>query len=109
MTFHNADSAPRRAEATPRPELSAEILAFAQEMQRELDANSRKGEPGSWKYVDPDILWNDLMYHAAKMIYAMKHGEGERVDEFAADVANMAMMTRDAWHHRHPKATREGG
>ena len=82
-------------------EVSPEISRFAQIMQRELDANAHKGESGTWALCAPEILWNDLMYHAAKMIYAMKHGESERVEEFAADVANMAMMTLDAYNVRH--------
>lgn len=92
----------RAALAAPAPaaEIGPEIAAFAAEMQRELDANARKGEPGSWKYCEPESLWNDTMYHAAKMIYAMKHGQTDQVREFAADVANMAMMTRDAYLHR---------
>lgn len=77
--------------------LSPEIAAFALDMQRELDANAHKGQPGSWRECSPEWLWNDTMYHAAKMIYAMKHGEADKVSEFAADVANMAMMTRDAY------------
>ena len=86
-------------------ELSPEILAFACAMQHELDTNAHKGAPGDWKFCSPEALWNDTMYHAAKLIYAMKHGETEKVCEFAADIANMAMMTRDAYLHHHTQDT----
>lgn len=78
-------------------------------MQKELEANSHKGEIGDWKDCDIEYLSNDVLYHAAKMIHAIRHGETEKVIEFAADTANMAMMVRDAYvHQRGLSLTKEG-
>lgn len=74
--------------------------SFVERMKIELEANAHKGDQGSWANVSPEVLWNDMMYHAAKLIYAIKHGEAGKVEEFAADVANMAMMVRDAYAAR---------
>lgn len=74
------------------------VQVFAAGMTRELAANAHKGPPGSWAVVAPEVLWADMAYHSAKLIYAVRHHEAQKVDGFAHDTANMCMMILDAYN-----------
>lgn len=88
--------------------LDRDFQRFVEDMHRELEANAHKGEPGSWRVISPEVLWNDTMYHMAKLIYAMKHQHDAQVREFAADVANMVRMTAESYEHHRLRERKDG-
>lgn len=63
---------------------------FVERMEAELQANQRKGDWREW-VPTPMQVTQELNYHFAKLVFAMAQGDRERVSEFAADVANIAM------------------
>lgn len=67
-----------------------EVDRFADLMRRELDANAHKG---GWSEMTPEALVNEVWWHTAKLALAVREGDQLGVAEFAADVANLAMMT----------------
>jgi uncharacterized protein YcaQ len=74
---------------------------YVRAMARELEANRHKGDRTGWLAQDPRVLVSEVLYHAAKLSYALRQfqqGDGppERVLEFAADVGNTALMVADA-------------
>lgn len=74
---------------------------YVQAMARELAANRHKGDRADWRAQDPRVLVGEILYHAAKLSYALRQfqqGEGPAGDvlEFAADVGNTALMAADA-------------
>jgi hypothetical protein len=90
----------RRRWHDTRPDEVAVLVTFTAAMENELAANAHKGDRPGWMAATPETLFGEIMYHAAKLIYAYRqHRQGddsiEKVREFAADVANMAMMFAD--------------
>lgn len=85
--------------ATRRDE--ARVLEeFVQRMAEELAANSHKGDRPAWLAAGPDTMVSESLYHLSKLTYAarqLRQGDGppEKVREFAADVANCALMVAD--------------
>lgn len=81
---------------------------FAAAMKREYVANSHKNldDPPNWTKIDPRLLVNDMLYHAAKFSLAMKEGRSEKVQEYAADVGCMILMALAVWESRQ-KANQE--
>lgn len=71
-----------------------EIDQFADAMRRELAANEHKGD---WKADGGVDLFEDLLYHAAKLGLALGTQNRAAVNEYAADVGNLAMMVADVW------------
>lgn len=71
------------------------LLPFARLMAKELHANAGKGDRPGWLMMTPAIGMLEIYYHAAKLQKAIKDGNGEGIREYAADVANMAMMLLD--------------
>lgn len=63
---------------------------FIDRMEAELQANQRKGDWRAW-IPTPIQVTQELNYHFAKLVFAMAEGDSQRVSEFAADVANIAM------------------
>ena len=87
--------------AMHNPDHEAPFEAFVQAMADELRANAHKGDRAAWLQDDPWVLVSEVLYHAAKLSYALRQyrqgdGPAERVLEFAADTANMAMMVADS-------------
>lgn len=74
-----------------------EISQFSRLMVREMEANSNKGDMGEWLKIDTKALLADVLYHAGKLAVAMREKDEDRVEEHAADVANLAMMTMLAY------------
>ena len=71
------------------------LLPFARLMARELHANAGKGDRPGWLRMSATEGVLEIYYHTAKLQKAVKDGEGDRISEYAADVANMAMMLLD--------------
>lgn len=75
-------------------------LTFFGEMMSELASNAHKGDRPGWLSMTSRDAISEVLYHAAKLAYATRQfeqGDGtpEKVREFAADVANCAMMVAD--------------
>lgn len=74
----------------------AEVLApFLAMMDRELHANSGKGDRPGWLSMDRKTALLEIFYHLAKLQKAAKNDDLAGVREFSADVANMSMMLAD--------------
>ena len=71
------------------------LRPFFRLMERELHANAGKGDRPGWLAMSPAAAMLEIYYHAAKLQKAVKNGEGDAISEYAADVANMAMMMVD--------------
>lgn len=83
-----------------------EVERFAGLMLSELAANSGKGDQAGWLAAPPRALLHDITWHWAKLARALsafenavghkaQHHHADEVREYAADVANMAMMLVD--------------
>ena len=64
--------------------------SFVDRMELELIANMDKGDWRTWSPDDADML-GELNHHVVKLARALGRVEREKVGEFAADVANIAM------------------
>ena len=90
---------PERAVNPENPKVirEAAVLAspqFFQRMDKELINNTRKGD---WKAWQPDRLTclDELHHHLRKIQRAMRLNDHDRVSEFCADLANIAMKTAE--------------
>jgi hypothetical protein len=72
------------------------LLPFLSLMRKELHANAGKGDRPGWLAMHPKELLLDVYYHLGKLQKAMKNNDGPGIQEYSADVANMAMMVLDA-------------
>jgi hypothetical protein len=72
------------------------LVPFARLMAKELHANAGKGDRPGWLSMTPATGMLEIYYHTAKLQKAVKGGNCDGIREFAADVANMAMMLLDA-------------
>jgi hypothetical protein len=87
---------PPRADADARDVKCDDVLVpFVHLMARELHANAGKGDRPGWLKMSASDCLLEIYYHSAKLQKAVKDGEGDRISEYAADVANMAMMLLD--------------
>ena len=64
-------------------------------MEKELHANSGKGDRPGWLSMTPETGMLEIYYHVAKLQKAVKNNDIEGIKEYSADVANMAMMMAD--------------
>lgn len=71
------------------------LVPFARLMAKELHANAGKGDRPGWLSMTPAVGMLEIYYHAAKLQKSMKDSNGDGIREYAADVANMAMMLLD--------------
>lgn len=73
-----------------------DVLApFVSMMERELHANSGKGDRPGWLSMDRKTALLEIHYHLAKLQKATLSNDLHGVREYAADVANMSMMLVD--------------
>lgn len=76
--------------------ISPEVMAFAANMQREMNANSHKESPGnSWKNLSrSDVSWalSEYHHHEGKLHDAIRSGNVEEIREHIGDVANTLMF-----------------
>lgn len=71
------------------------LIPFLKEMEKELHANSGKGDRNEWMKMSPDQCLLEIYYHVSKLQKALRDHDGDGVREHTADVANMAMMMLD--------------
>ncbi|WFC43225.1 hypothetical protein [Pseudoxanthomonas sp. SE1] len=86
------------ATATPGPLTGkyADVLRpFLRAMESELHANAGKGDRQGWLTMSPEFALLEIYYHLAKLQKAVRDDNGPGIREYAADVANMAMMLLD--------------
>lgn len=74
---------PSGIEALVRPE-------FVCGMEAELRANAEKGDWRTWNPTPLQAL-AEMQHHEAKLMKALAGGDCERVAEYCADIANIAM------------------
>lgn len=72
---------------------------FAKYMRKELAANFLKGDRNGvygWLLVTENRFWlSEIYYHTGKLQEAVKNNDIERIKEYCADIANLAMMLLD--------------
>jgi hypothetical protein len=63
-------------------------------MDKELQGNASKGD---WKAWNPDrmLCMDELHHHLRKLGRALRLNDKDRVAEFCADLANVAMKTAE--------------
>ena len=71
------------------------LTPFVALMERELHANSRKGDRDGWRYMSANVGLLEIYWHTAKLSVAVKNADMAGIREHSADVANMAMMLLD--------------
>lgn len=71
------------------------LKPFTAAMDRELHANMRKGDRPAWLQVSAATLMLELLYHHSKLQVALDAGDGDRILEYSADIANISMMIAD--------------
>lgn len=71
------------------------LLPFVQRMAIELHANAGKGDREGWLKMSAEMAVLEIYYHVGKLQKAVFNEGGDQIAEFAADVANMAMMLLD--------------
>lgn len=71
------------------------LRPFTAAMERELHANSRKGDRPAWLQLSAATLMLELLYHHSKLQVALDAGDGDRIMEYTADIANISMMIAD--------------
>jgi hypothetical protein len=81
--------------AQPVGKYDAVLKPFVSMMEKELHANSGKGDRPGWLAMSREELLLEIYYHLAKLQKAALKDDAEGIREFGADVANMAMMLVD--------------
>ncbi|AXH55444.1 hypothetical protein ACDH60_27380 [Pseudomonas ficuserectae] len=71
------------------------LKPFMRMMEKELHANAGKGDRPGWLSMSADTCTLEIYYHLGKLQKAVKDGNGDGICEYAADVANLAMMLTD--------------
>ena len=71
------------------------LAPFVALMERELHANSGKGDREGWLSMSPETAILEIHHHVAKLQKAILNRDIDGIREYAADVANMAMMSVD--------------
>jgi hypothetical protein len=77
-----------------------EVARFVDSMYAELFANAHKGNQASWRAMNLREAWQEISWHGAKLAVAIKTQDEAAAREFAADVANGAMMLVDIINQR---------
>ena len=85
---------------THNEEIEKVFVPFIKAMTNELKANAHKGDRASWLTMNVREANSEVLYHVAKLVFAshkLTNGNEtkEHVLEYAADVANCAMMVAD--------------
>lgn len=70
--------------------------AFKQQMIKENNDNTHKGDILDWKNVDE--MLSELEWHKAKLLFAMKNNKPEEVKEHLADCGNFLLAIGNAWN-----------
>lgn len=80
---------------TPAGKYDEVLTPFVALMERELHANSDKGDRPGWLRLHPGQCLLEIYWHVAKLSAAVKSLDQAGIAEHSADVANMAMMQAD--------------
>ncbi|RFF51690.1 hypothetical protein D0A35_05390 [Xanthomonas campestris] len=75
----------------------AVLRPFVAMMERELHANAGKGDRPGWLSMDSSTALLEIYHHMGKLQRATKNADEPGIVEYAADVANMAMMLVDVF------------
>lgn len=87
---------PKRIAEVPMMGKYDEVLVpFKHLMESELHANAGKGDRPGWLSMTAEQCLLEIYYHVSKLQKAVRDGNGDRIKENTADVANMAMMLAD--------------
>lgn len=70
------------------------VRKFAQNMQDELNSNSKKGNWEEFTNINSILL--ELEYHKAKLLMALRDGDKDKVKEYIADCANELLFLSNA-------------
>ncbi|HYW57710.1 MAG TPA: hypothetical protein VE934_12160 [Polaromonas sp.] len=84
-----------RQAAEPVGKYDEVLRPFFLLMEKELRANSGKGDRPGWLAMDANTALLEVYWHVAKLSAAVKNNDGPAIQEHSADVANMAMMVLD--------------
>lgn len=71
------------------------LRPFTAAMDRELHANAHKGDRPGWMKMSAATIMLEILYHHSKLQVALDAGDGDRILEHTADVANLSMMLAD--------------
>lgn len=71
------------------------LRPFVALMERELRANSGKGDRPGWLSMSRETAMLEIWHHAAKLQKAALNDDTPAIQEHSADVANMSMMLLD--------------
>ncbi len=71
------------------------LRPFLALMERELRANSGKGDRPGWLSMSRETAMLEIWHHAAKLQKAALNDDTPAIQEHSADVANMSMMLLD--------------
>ncbi len=74
--------------------LRPEVARFAEEMEKQLQANEHKG---GWKNCDEDFLFDELSKNHSVLDFALANGDIPEILRRAANIANFSMMIADNW------------
>lgn len=75
-----------------------EVLSrFVALMEKELHANTHKGDREAWLNLTRDGGMFEVYDHSAKLAAALRTSDTARIIEHAADTANACMMLLDAF------------
>lgn len=90
---------PKLAENPENPQViraTAKLASpeFFCRMDKELLSNAHKGDWSTWK-PDRMACMDELFHHLRKLVRAIRLNDKERVAEFSADLANIAMKTAE--------------
>ena len=71
------------------------LRPFIALMERELHANSGKGDRPGWLSMSRETAMLEIWHHVAKLQKAALNDDTPAIQEHSADVANMSMMLLD--------------
>lgn len=71
------------------------LRPFVALMEKELHANSHKGDREGWLQMTEEQTLGEIEYHVSKLSKAMTDMNPDGVREYAADVASLCMMLLD--------------
>jgi len=111
LTGHDADVRADMLEKTTGLNFEGypELVPFVARMLAELRANSHKGDQEGWRKMPLRQAWHEISWHAAKLAVAIKDDDETKMREYAADIANGAMMLNDILDQMLAESTERDG
>ena len=87
----------KRSERFSGLTMTNEVYEFAKVMMQELVVNDAKGGRKDWLHHTPRDLVDEIFWHVAKLVMALKLDDVESIIELCGDIGNGAMMLADAY------------